>query len=102
MIDTGILLLQLSQSLGSLGLDFAVTLSPAVVSRLRDLNETAELDNDLALGDQLFRCFQLADDLLRCVPGAFSLKSPAQSGGLRTLISPGPVSDVDIKALILL
>lgn len=48
-----------------------VLLPPAVISRLRHLDDAADLDDGLALGDQLLGGFQLADDLLRCVPGAF-------------------------------
>ena len=52
--------------------------------RLRDLDDTADLDNGLALGDQLLGSpllrrslrLELADDLLGCVPGAFHGRVP--------------------------
>jgi len=47
-----------------------------VVGRLRHLDDSADLDDGLSLGDQLLRRFQLADDLLRGVPGAFHGRVP--------------------------
>jgi len=41
-----------------------------VVCLLRHFDDTADLDDGLALGDQLLGDFELADDLLRRVPGA--------------------------------
>jgi len=49
---------------------------PAVVGRLRHFDDTAELDDGLALGDQLLGGFELADDLLRRAPGAFHGEVP--------------------------
>ncbi len=77
--EPGVLLLQLSQPSGLLGLHSPVLLSQAVVDRLRHLDHAADVSDGLALGDQLLCCFELADDLLGCVPGAFH-------GGV-----PGPV-----------
>ena len=54
----------------------AILLAPAVIGRLRHLDDTADLDDGLALGDQLLRRFQLADDLLRGLPGAFHGRVP--------------------------
>jgi len=51
-------------------------LPPAVVRRLRHVDDTADVGDSLPLGDQLLRCFQLADDLLRRVPGAFHGQVP--------------------------
>jgi len=51
-------------------------LPPTVIRRLRHLDDTADLDDSLALGDQLFCSFQLADDLLRRRPGAFHGEVP--------------------------
>jgi hypothetical protein len=42
-----------------------VLLSPAVVSRLRHLDQAADVDDGLALGEQLLGRFELADGLLR-------------------------------------
>jgi hypothetical protein len=42
-----------------------------MVGRLRHLNDAADVCHGLVLGDQLLCCLELADDLLRCVPGAF-------------------------------
>jgi hypothetical protein len=53
-----------------------VLLSPAVVSRLRHLDDAADVGDGLALGDQLLGGFELADDLLGCVPGAFHGRVP--------------------------
>jgi hypothetical protein len=50
-----------------------------VVSRLRHLEDAADVADGLALGNQLLGGLELADDLLGCVPGAFH-------GGV-----PGPV-----------
>ena len=70
------LLLQLSQPPGLLGLHSPVLLPPAVIGRLRHLDDAADLRDGLALGDQLFGCLELADDLLGCVPGAFYGRVP--------------------------
>jgi len=51
-------------------------LPPAVISRLRHPDDTADLNDGLALGDQLLRRFQLVDDLLRREPGAFHGQIP--------------------------
>ena len=75
-LEPGVLLLQLGQAPGLLGLHAPVLLPPAVVRRLRHLDHAADLDDGLALGDQLLGSFELADDLLRCVPGAFHGRVP--------------------------
>ena len=54
-----------------------------MVGRLRHLEDSADVRDGLALGDQLLGGFELADDLIRCVPGAFH-------GGI-----PGTVWPVD-------
>ncbi len=54
----------------------AILLSPAVIRRLRHLDDTADLDEGLDLGDQLLGSFELADDQLRCVPGPFHDEVP--------------------------
>lgn len=53
------------------GLHDAVLLPQAVVGRLRHLDNAEEVGDGVALGDQLFRPFELADDLLGCVSDAF-------------------------------
>ena len=45
-----------------------------MVRRLRHLDHEADVGDGLALGDQLFGCLELADDLLRRVPGALHVK----------------------------
>jgi len=75
-LEPGVLLLQLSQPPGFLGLHPAVLLPPAVVGRLRHLDDAADLDDSLALGDQLLGGLELADDLLRRVPGPFHGRVP--------------------------
>ena len=75
--EPGVLLCQLSHPPGFLGLHAAVLLPPAVVGRLRHLDDATDLDDGLALGDQLLRGFQFADDLLRRVPGAFHGEVPS-------------------------
>jgi len=47
-----------------------------VVGRLRHLDDAADLDDGLALGDQLLGGLELADDLLRCVPGPYHGRIP--------------------------
>jgi len=47
-----------------------------VVGRLRHLDDAADVDDGLALGDQLLGGLELADDLLRRVPGAFHGRVP--------------------------
>jgi len=51
-----------------------------VVGRLRHFDDTADLVNALALGDQLLTICWLADDLLAECLVSFMVKSPAQSG----------------------
>jgi hypothetical protein len=51
-------------------------LPPAVVVRLRHLNHAADVGDGLGLGDQLLGRFELADDLLGCIPGAFHVRIP--------------------------
>ena len=70
-----------------------------MAGRLRHLDDTADLDDGLALSDHLFGGLELADDLLRCVLVRFMVKSPAQSGRLMTLIHPGQTSGVDVIAI---
>jgi len=43
---------------------------------MRHLDDTADVGDGLALDDQLLGSFQLADDLLRRVPGAFHGRVP--------------------------
>ncbi len=40
-----------------------------MIRRLRHLDDSADVGDGLALGDQLLGSFELADDLLRHVPG---------------------------------
>jgi len=47
-----------------------------VVGRLPHLDDAADVDDGLALGDQLLSGLELADDLLRRVPGAFHGRVP--------------------------
>jgi len=71
LFEPRVLLFQLSQPSGLLGLHPSVLLTPAVVGRLRHLDDAADVGDGLALGDQLLGGLEFADDLLRCVPGAF-------------------------------
>jgi len=70
-----------------------------VTSRLSHLDDSTDLEDGLALGDQLLRSFQLADDLLHRVPGVFMVRSPAQSGKMRTRIHPGPILGIYFRVL---
>ncbi len=98
LFEPGVLLLQLCQPAGLLGLHTPVFLPPAVVCRLSHLDHAAEVGDGFALGDQLLvrsllrksLRLALAADLLGCVPGRFMLESPAQSGRMR---SHSPWSD---------
>jgi len=47
-----------------------------VISRLRHLDHSADVGDGLALGNQLLGSFELADDLLGCMPGAFHGEVP--------------------------
>ena len=76
LLEPGVLLLQLSQSSGFLGLHAAVLLPPTVIRRLRHLDDAADLDDGLDLGDQLLSGLELADDLLGCVADAFHGEVP--------------------------
>ena len=76
LFEPGVLLLQLGQPPGLLGLHTPVLLPPAVVGRLRHLDDAADVGDGLALGDQLLGGLELADDLLSCVPGAFHGRVP--------------------------
>ena len=76
LLEPCVLLLQLGQPSGLLGLHPPVLLPPAVVGRLRHLDHAADVGDGLALGDQLLGGLELADDLLRCVPGAFHGEVP--------------------------
>jgi hypothetical protein len=75
----GVLLLQLGEPFGLFCLHAAVELTPAVVGWLKDLQHSAGVCDGLVLDKQLVSRFELADDLLGCVKGAFH-------GGV-----PGPV-----------
>ena len=71
LLEPSDILLQLSQPPGFLGLHPAILLPPAVVGRLRNLDDAAELDNGPALGDQLVSDLELGNDLFVRVPGPF-------------------------------
>ena len=58
-----------------------------MVGRLRHLEDTANLEDGIALSDQLLGGIALTDDLLCHV--RYVVESPTQSGRLRTLIQPG-------------
>ena len=75
-LKPSVLLLQLGQPFGLLGLHAAVLLLPAVVSRLGDLNGAADVGDGLALGSQLLSGLKLADDLLGCVADSFHGEVP--------------------------
>ena len=47
-----------------------------MIRRLRHLDDAADLDDGLALGDQLLSGLELADDLLGCVANAFHGEVP--------------------------
>jgi len=70
-VEPGVLLLQLRQPSGLLYLHSAVLLPPAVIRRRQHIDDAADVGDTLALDDQLFGSFELADDLLYCVLGAF-------------------------------
>ena len=75
-LEASVLLLQLGQAFGFLGLHAAVLLPPTVIRRLRHLDDAADLDDGLALRDQLLSDLELADDLLGCVADAFHSEVP--------------------------
>ena len=96
LFEPRFLLFQLSQPSGLLGLHAATLLSPAVVGRLRDLDDATDVGDGLPLGNQLLRRLSLqlicsAVCLLR-----FMVESTAQSGRMWTLIHPGPVFGVHV------
>lgn len=51
-----------------------------MVGRLGHFNETADFDEEHALGDELLGGFELTDDLLGCMPGTFNGQNPSKSG----------------------
>lgn len=71
LLEQGFLPLHLGESPGLLGQHAAVLLPPAVAIRMPHLDQGADVGVVFALGDQLLCRFQLADDLLGGVPGAF-------------------------------
>ena len=70
LLETTVLLIQLGQSLGLLGLHAAIELPSAVVGGLKTLQGSANVGDGLALGNQLLRGLELADDLLGCLSGS--------------------------------
>ena len=66
-LDAGVLLLQQSQSRGFVDLLTALLLLPAVAGRLGHIDGTANVGEGLAIGEQLFGDFELADDLASCM-----------------------------------
>ena len=73
LFEPGVLLFQMSQPPRPAS---PVLLSPAVVDRLRHLQDPADIGDGLALGDQLLGGLEFADDLLGCEPGAFHGEVP--------------------------
>jgi len=91
LFEAGVLLLQLVQPLGLLGLHTAVELPPAVVGRLSDFKDATNVSNGLALGQQLLSGFELADDLLGGMAGSFHGGVPGLVCRMRTLNHRGPI-----------
>jgi len=75
--EPGVLFLKLAKPFGLFCLHSAVELPPAVVGGLGDLENLAGIRNCLALIKQLINRFELADDLLGYVPGAFHGEVPS-------------------------
>jgi hypothetical protein len=96
-LEPGVLLLQLSQPPGLLGLHPAVLLPPTVIGRLRHLDDAADVGDGLALGDQLLGVLSLRMICSAVCLVRFMVESAAQSGRLRTLIQSGPVSGVHVN-----
>ena len=80
LIKPPVLLFQLSQPPGFLGLNAPVLLLPAVMCRLRYLDEMANLERSLALDYQLFGGFEIDDDLLGGVHGPLHSEVPTPVG----------------------
>jgi hypothetical protein len=59
----------------------SVLLPPLVLRRQPHFDDAADVDDRLLLGDQPLGRFELADDLLVCLPGAFH-------GGVRGSVWP--------------
>ncbi len=102
--QSGVLLLQLSQPSGLLGLHPPVLLAPAVVGGLRHLQDPSDVGDGLALGDRLLGGFELADDLLRSVteglsftldrvPGSTSLTSHGNRAVSDSLVEASTTSE---------
>ena len=79
ILETGIFLIPLGKPLGILSLHADLLLTPARVSLQSHLNDSAEVGNSLALGDQLLSGFELADDPLRRVSDSFHSGDPGPS-----------------------
>ena len=79
LLETTVLLIQLGQSLGLLGLHAAVEPTLSVIVGLRHLQGSADVSDGLPLGEKLLRWLLLrrglllepADNLLGCVAGSF-------------------------------
>jgi len=70
LLEPCILLILQDEPFGLFDLHPTVLLS-AVVRWLRQVDQAVVVGDRLALGDKLLHSFELADDLLRCVHGAF-------------------------------
>ena len=92
ILEPGVLLLQLRQPPGLLGLHAPVLLPPAVIGRLRHLDHSADVGHGLAWAISCSAVLSLRMICSAVCLVRFMLVSPAQSGRLKTLIHPGPVS----------
>ena len=70
-LEPGILLILQDEPFGLFDLNPSVLLPSALVRWLRQVDQAVVVGDRLALGDKLLDSFELADDLLRCVHGAF-------------------------------
>ena len=68
-----------------------------MISGLRDFDDTVDLYDGLALGDQLIGGIELADDLLRRVHGVFHRKVPGPIWAAEDSHSPGATSGVSLN-----
>ena len=84
LLEPGILLIQLKQPPGCLSLQLAVLLSQAAIWRLGQLENTSDLDDGLTLDDRLLGALELVDDLYTVCLEHFRVRTPGQSGRVRT------------------
>lgn len=87
----------LGEASGLLSLHPPVLLSPALVGRLGQLDDTTDFDDGHAVGDQLLGGLEFANDLLGRLPGAFHDQVPSPFSTAEDSHSHWTVSEVHVN-----